>query len=708
MSAEEKLEPYYQSGAGGSGSEVLNNNHRLQLRITFQHIDSVLTEVEQILADPERYSPFSRYTSDITPTQRRIAHDYVVRVRAAMIKIMNEQAIPFADPHCGTRWASLTALLAASISAEDLMPDRMRGYGDISLSGRNLLESIRTELNLALGNLQKYLEECANADLEQRIGKISEIGDEAAWVKELNRIITIHGLVEYRNALAMIVDKLETKTFEIGVFGRVSSGKSSLLNYLLQVNCLPVDVAPVTAIPARIGYGPDPQVRIEFADNPPLLIPFSDLWDFASEQGNRNNAKHVTRINIKLPSPKLSEGTIFVDTPGLGTLATSGSTETLTYLPRCDLGILMLEASVGVTAEDCAVLDALSRAGSNAVILISKCDLFNEKERAKLIAYVTDEIQKQLAISLPIFPVSVVGESAALCDHWLSEFLEPTLRAHQRLAASATRRRVVVLRNAITAALESRLARVRGSVTSRKPQQRMVVEDFREAEMLLERSLRGSSEMCREIEDKLEPIVRQTAEETVTGWLRDAQVIPSEILAAKVSQVLAEPISGMGRGYWRTRNLILRVLEGAEKSCPKGLSLDLPAALGMPPLDPTGLAKTLDLRKPVWLSVFTASVVKRQLQQQIRRQVSSDLSDFLGVYARQLRNWFREVIANLRTSFRCVAAIYRIELEREDTEPRSNEAQIAADLERLKSEQVDGADAEPIASNVENSSGDDL
>jgi GTP-binding protein EngB required for normal cell division len=645
MSGEKELEPYSQAGAGSNGSEVLNNNHRLQLRVTFQHIDSILTEVEQILADPERHSPFSRYTSDITPAQQRIARDYAARIRATMTKIMTEQAIPFGDPHCGTRWASLTALLAASISVEDLRPARMRGYGEVSLTGSNLLESIRTELNLALGNLQTYLGECAKADLEKRVGKISEIGDEGAWLKELDRIITRHGLVEYRNALAMIVDKLETKTFEIGVFGRVSSGKSSLLNYLLQVNCLPVDVAPVTAIPTCIGYGPDPQVRIEFAHNPPLIIPFSDLWDFATEQGNPNNAKHVTRIGIKLPSPKLTEGIIFVDTPGLGSLATSGSTETLTYLPRCDLGTLMLEASVGVTAEDCAVLDALNRAGSNAVILISKCDLFNEREREKLIAYVTDEIQKQLAISFPIFPVSVVGESAALCDHWFREYLEPALRAHQRLAASGTRRRIMALRNAVTAALEGRLARARGSATSQKPQPQLVVEDFREAEMLLERSLRGSSERCREIEDKLEAILRQTAEEIVTGWLRNVPVMPDEILAAKVSQVLAEPISGMGKSYWRTRNLIFRVLEVAEKSGPKGLSLDLPAALGMPPLDPAGLAKTLDLRRPVWLSVFTARLVKRQLQREIWRQVSSDLSDFLKVYARQLRNWFREVIA---------------------------------------------------------------
>jgi hypothetical protein len=164
MSANQELGSGSQQGAGGKGSEILNKNHRLQLRLTFEHIDSILTEVEQILADSERNSPFSRYTSDITPVQRRIARDYATRIRATMAKIMREEAIPFGDPYCGTRWAALTALLSAGISAEDLTPDRMRGYGEVSLPGRSLLEGIRSELNVVLGNLQTYLEQCETRD----------------------------------------------------------------------------------------------------------------------------------------------------------------------------------------------------------------------------------------------------------------------------------------------------------------------------------------------------------------------------------------------------------------------------------------------------------------------------------------------------------------------------------------------------------------
>jgi hypothetical protein len=44
----------------------------------------------------------------------------------------------------------------------------------------------------------------------------------------------------------------QAKSFEIALFGRVSSGKSSLLNAVLETNLLPIGVTPVTAVPTRI------------------------------------------------------------------------------------------------------------------------------------------------------------------------------------------------------------------------------------------------------------------------------------------------------------------------------------------------------------------------------------------------------------------------------------------------------------------------
>ncbi len=84
-----------------------------------------------------------------------------------------------------------------------------------------------------------------------------------------------------------------------------------MLNYLLAVDYLPVGVTPVTAVPTRISYGPIAQVRIEYADNPAEIVSCSELWKYATEQGNPNNARHVTAIHLKLPTSRLEEGIAF-------------------------------------------------------------------------------------------------------------------------------------------------------------------------------------------------------------------------------------------------------------------------------------------------------------------------------------------------------------------------------------------------------------
>jgi hypothetical protein len=151
-----------QSKGNVSGNEPaeLNDYHRRRLRVTFQHVDSILNEVEQILADLERRSPFCPYSSDLNSTQRKIVLHHVARVRETMAAIMKAHAIPFAQARCGERWAALTALLGASISIEELTLNQLKGYGDLPPEGASLLTSIRAELSEALEDLQNYLKRC--------------------------------------------------------------------------------------------------------------------------------------------------------------------------------------------------------------------------------------------------------------------------------------------------------------------------------------------------------------------------------------------------------------------------------------------------------------------------------------------------------------------------------------------------------------------
>jgi hypothetical protein len=326
-------------------SHNFSEHHQRHVRTTFQYIDKLLSEAEHTMTDAGSPSPFRRHSDDTTPIQRKVTHDYIVRIREAMRRVMEELRIPPPEPHSGAVWAAAINLMYCSISLNELTPERMCAYGPLSSKAADKLDRIRAELDGLVAKLRTYLGRGAGGDLQQRLQQLGKTSDEIRLLSEIERIVTAHGLVEFRGTLGMLLDRMESAAFEVGVFGRVSSGKSSLLNYILQTDVLPIGVTPVTAIPTRISHGPVAETGIEFAEAQPQIIPLSELPEFATEQKNPGNKKHVTRIFVKLPSDRLAEGVTFVDTPGLGSLAVAGAEETIAYLPRCDLGIVLIDAS---------------------------------------------------------------------------------------------------------------------------------------------------------------------------------------------------------------------------------------------------------------------------------------------------------------------------------------------------------------------------
>ena len=87
---------------------ALNENHQRHLLSTFQHVDNLLSEAERIMTSAGSASPFQEYSQDTTPIQRKVTHDYIVRVREAMRRILDELTIPVRGPISGARWAAQT------------------------------------------------------------------------------------------------------------------------------------------------------------------------------------------------------------------------------------------------------------------------------------------------------------------------------------------------------------------------------------------------------------------------------------------------------------------------------------------------------------------------------------------------------------------------------------------------------------------------
>src|SRR5512146_80171 len=396
----------------------LNPNQQRRLVVTCQYIDKLLSELESSLVESSSKAAFPKYIADISLAQRRTIEDYIARIRTQLVRVLDSQGMERPAPRIPMSRQLHVNLTFIDIAVEELKPKYMRGYGEVHETAAKDLNGLVGELEDIIAQFDGYGSLGVGDDLQQRLTALEEIGDEVELLRKLEEIVTRHGYVEFRSSLSMLLDRLEDTRFEIAIFGRVSSGKSSLLNAILDTEVLPVGVTPITAVPTRIVYGEPAAVKVWFAPRPAEWVEISRLPEFVAEQENPGNHKNVTRIVAQLPSKHLQGGISFVDTPGLGSLATSGAAETLAYLPRCDLGVVLIDAGSTLTGDDLKTLQSLYQAGIPANVLISKADLLNPDDRARVVSYVHEHIAAELNLQLSVHPVSVVTNNRSLLTQW--------------------------------------------------------------------------------------------------------------------------------------------------------------------------------------------------------------------------------------------------------------------------------------------------
>jgi GTP-binding protein EngB required for normal cell division len=669
----------------------MNDNHQRHLLVTFGHIDHLLSEAERILAEAGSASPFNEYTQDSTPVQRKVIHDYIQRVRQAMGQAMTDLQLPRPAPVCGALWAARGHFGFASIAVAEIEPKRMRGYGALSDADGQAIDRVVAELNAALDRLTAYVDKGPATDLQARLQKLDQTRDEVPLLRALERVVTAHGLVEFRGALTLLLDRLENGAFEIGIFGRVSSGKSSLLNHLLGAEVLPVGVTPVTAIPTRVRHGAAPRAVIEFAEGKPLQVELSRLAEFTTEQQNPGNAKHVARIQVELPSARLRDGVTFVDTPGLGSLATSGAEETVAYLPRCDLGLVLVDAASTLTHEDLAVVQALYQAGAQAMVLASKADLLQPAERQQTLTYVQQQLTAQLGVRAPVSMISVVGSEGALCDQWFDRELKPLLETHREQAAASLKRKVGGLREAVVKTLEARrqsqsagpTAQPRGNVAE-------AIAALRNADALLEAAENDAAKLVDDVAYAAPALIELAAAELAAQW-RKRRLAPAESATACVA-ALRRALSGhTGKVVERLESLRQQLEQALATARPAigsmvGVGEPLPRPSGLPVFDPTAALPELDLRRPGLLVLLGAPLLRRSARSQLQWQLGDSLSAALSDYRRRVRQWLQQMLGELRAAFHAHAGPLRAQLEPRESVAASGvtSASLEADLRILQ------------------------
>ncbi len=437
----------------------LNGPQQRRLYITCSYIDKLLGEVEQVLHETASPSPFPRHIIDITPAQARVLEDHIRRIREQLLRTLAWQQMKPESPDIPATRSVLTHLEFIDIAVEELKPSYMRGSGAVPPDAVDELTGVVHELRSVVQSMQRYIRQEFGTNMQSRLEELEQTGHDVGLLRELEEVITRHGLVEFRTRVGSLVHRLEDSNLEVALFGRVSSGKSSLLNALLGTTVLPVGVNPITAVPTKLRYGAALRAEVTYATGRTEEVSLEEFAQLITEQGNPGNFRSVVRAMAEVPSPRLRKGILLVDTPGLGSLARRGAAETLAYLPACDLALVLIDAGVSINDEDIGTLRLLYEGGIPAIVLLSKADLLREGDLHRVTEYIQTQLTGQLGINTQIHPVSSLPQYCPLLDQFFERELYPRFEQARSLREASVARKIGALRDSVIAALETSLHR---------------------------------------------------------------------------------------------------------------------------------------------------------------------------------------------------------------------------------------------------------
>jgi GTP-binding protein EngB required for normal cell division len=643
----------------------LNEAQRRRLFSNAQYADKLLSDIEAILSASESKSIFPKYVADLSPPQAKLIRSYIARFRNQLARALDGLGIIPPGPDFGSLHSIRVTLTFVRVAVQEMAPHYLRGYGELSEGVAPQLQGLCAELEGLLERLGAALANGPAADLQARLERLQQAAGGLDLLRLMDTVIADRGLVELRPRLSMIVERLESNRFEIAVFGRVSSGKSSLLNHILQTTALPVGVNPITAVPTRLVHGGRALLTVSFADRRVETLPIERLPEFVSEMHNPANGKGVVRLVVELPYERLRSGLAFVDTPGLGSLATAGAAETLAYLPQCDLGVVLIGAGSPLNDEDLSTILRLYEAAIPVKVLLSKADLLSPSDLESALDYSARQLRAHLGVEIGVHPVSTAASHAHLLEQWFRGEIAPLYEKHQQLAQESSHRKAAALREAVVAALRAKL-NGSGTGPALTGEELLALErDLRESAAKLEQArvfcLRASDEMR-----ELTPAALDEAADALAAMWTSAAANGTDPCTA-ATNAIAKTASAATQVHTHLQE-VARTLAAALQRTAEALgSNDAPpeeellrAVHEMPRFDLPPVSG--NFHRP-WIR-YPRALARQRIHGQLRLALEEPLSQAFTTHARLVENWARGALAELQLRFDASADAYRAQVAR--------------------------------------------
>jgi 8-oxo-dGTP pyrophosphatase MutT (NUDIX family) len=196
--------------------------------------------------------------------------------------------------------------------------------------------------------------------------------------------------------------RLRHNRLHLAVLGQFKRGKSTFINALLGAPLLPVAVVPLTAVPIFISWRPAASVRVRFsddrlaeefsADDPKAIQGF--LFRFVAEEANPANRLGVERVDLFYPAPILRDGTVLIDTPGVGSTLRHNTDAALRVLPECDAVLFVVSADPPITEAELEYLRRFESKAAKTVFALNKIDYLRPEEQSRVVDFLYDVLEK--------------------------------------------------------------------------------------------------------------------------------------------------------------------------------------------------------------------------------------------------------------------------------------------------------------------------
>jgi GTP-binding protein EngB required for normal cell division len=430
----------------------LSDNHKRRILTSLQYADKLLAESLQALT-PGAHPLFSGHVQDLSPSQSRWVESYAARIRKQMSVLLERCQIELPSATTLSSGKLRTNLTSLDVTLEDIYPEKLRGYGKIDSAAAHDLSWTLRAIRRLVSQLLAFLSESKEAQ-DRSLGRLDTGPELTALLERMAQVIANRGLVEFLPALNALIRNAQPHPLEIAVFGKPSSGKSSLINRLLETELLPIGATPITAVPVRIVAGSEPRLRVSFLDRVEEL-PVGRLAEYGTEENNPGNSKRVVAIEVWVESRRLWQGCAFVYMPGIGYFATGVTQFASAHLPDSGLALVLVDGRSSIGGGELGLLRALKAASIPAFVMISKCDLLPPEDVERVVTCTRETLAQHLDSAPEVVPAGSTSFWVRAVNDWFERAVPPLLQRPRQARIDSVEGKAQALQAVLLTTLEA-------------------------------------------------------------------------------------------------------------------------------------------------------------------------------------------------------------------------------------------------------------